>query len=1014
MSCASHSCGIPDPCMRWADRSSLVSTSPQLLEDRIGFRGPRSLLVPGELLHPTCCFLGPRASLFFLPSFFRPASDSCHTAWVPRLRKSHFDMHVAHNRAADWRKILSSTKNDDTSLGDERTHDKGTILLHPFDFSRMIYEEYVITVPSVSSSACCFSSADFQRHVWRSLSTPRGDAREFYSFFVSFVTFFETTKHSCPLFFEPSEPAESVTRNSARPYPNFHCAFFLEVKQWHRTFLVWHFCSADFNHLPQGFDSCQLSCRVNTFEEPVNVLLDAAALRQLHQDFCQRNWADLAWAWLRQLLPRLRLLRSTVKRSNCGRRPEFSCLVWNHSLRPHAHPFTQHGWSPLRASNGRDVCLPPTAGARLRCQHNTLAMRFTSFAGGDENFIAACLIVAHCILIRAVSCSSVSTATSECTSPAVCMFGGARVFVRRIGRAARMLQESILSEARIVSAFSAVLCCKVWVPSPRASASRANISRTYKRKSSVHAPVSANAARFPADSKPISPSLTACSPPSQARSSSVGPSQAHLAAASSSLRDSESRLLAHCWWQFVWSCSSCLSKAHVLCLRPRGWCLMVRIAGNDVANSSSRSSVQLLTAVGSGASALPCSSAWPARGVAMSICVCWPVSAGPAAAQPGGPRVRPAPAYHLGPRPSGRRSPASRSATHEACLKPRCRQAPRSRNFDCSQATQPLSDGSSSCSQQLAHTPPSTLWHFVHVYPFFFGCEGGFAGSAHLVAPLDPFRLASHHKAPASDLALVLWVSPVWSTVPRPDTRMSSQSRSASVSKAGISAHVRGESVSSSVSLRFCMTLVVKSWTCENVAHPFANATSPVVRVFFCCGAHCARPCVAASAPLGACASSNSAISSASPSSRSHSIAAPPSWDRIADEGWRMSSTLGLRESVGRVVVLPLDSTCFRKVLSKLLNVWKDLTRFTLTCGAGITGNEASCMSLCKSMWVCTTSCCACSKFAWALSMASCAFSPASTAPRNLSRAWSILWPMGWACLISASSFSALHSKMRM
>ena len=36
--------------------------------------------------------------------------------------------------------------------------------------------------------------------------------------------------------------------------------------------------------------------------------------------------------------------------------------------------------------------------------------------------------------------------------------------------------------------------------SPRAPSSRANKSRTYKRKSSVHAPVSANAARFPANS----------------------------------------------------------------------------------------------------------------------------------------------------------------------------------------------------------------------------------------------------------------------------------------------------------------------------------------------------------------------------------------------------------------------------------------------------------------------------------------------------------------------------------
>ena len=90
-----------------------------------------------------------------------------------------------------------------------------------------------------------------------------------------------------------------------------------------------------------------------------------------------------------------------------------------------------------------------------------LTMRFTSFAGRGENFTAACLIAAHYILIRAISWSSVSTATYECTSATVCTFGGARVFAWRVCKAARMLQESILSEARIVSAFSVVLCCKV-------------------------------------------------------------------------------------------------------------------------------------------------------------------------------------------------------------------------------------------------------------------------------------------------------------------------------------------------------------------------------------------------------------------------------------------------------------------------------------------------------------------------------------------------------------------------
>ena len=79
-------------------------------------------------------------------------------------------------------------------------------------------------------------------------------------------------------------------------------------------------------------------CGSNAFEKPVDVLLDDAALRQLRQELCQCNGAEFAWARLRQLLPRLRL-RSTVKRGNCGCRPEFRRLVWYHSLCPRAPPI---------------------------------------------------------------------------------------------------------------------------------------------------------------------------------------------------------------------------------------------------------------------------------------------------------------------------------------------------------------------------------------------------------------------------------------------------------------------------------------------------------------------------------------------------------------------------------------------------------------------------------------------------------------------------------------------------
>ena len=172
------------------------------------------------------------------------------------------------------------------------------------------------------------------------------------------------------------------------------------------------------------------------------MLLDDAALRQLLQDLCQSNGAELAWAWLRQLLPRLRLLRSIVKRGgNCGSRPEFRRAVWDRlpesrslSSRAGQLVLPQSGQWPrcLRFSN----CWGPTP------LHHTPGHAFHQLHWWSENFTAACLIAAHCILIRAISCSSV--------------FGGARVFVWRMCKAARMLQESTCQ--RHASCPPSVLC----------------------------------------------------------------------------------------------------------------------------------------------------------------------------------------------------------------------------------------------------------------------------------------------------------------------------------------------------------------------------------------------------------------------------------------------------------------------------------------------------------------------------------------------------------------------------
>ena len=119
---------------------------------------------------------------------------------------------------------------------------------------------------------------------------------------------------------------------------------------------------------------------------------------------------------------------------------------------------------------------------------SAVSIRFTNFAGGSVNFAAACLTAAHCILIRRISCSSESTATSERTSVAVCLFCGARAPVCKICSAARMLQETILSEAHVVFAFSVVLCCRVCVCRhlARRSPMKARLARTSTKFPSTH------------------------------------------------------------------------------------------------------------------------------------------------------------------------------------------------------------------------------------------------------------------------------------------------------------------------------------------------------------------------------------------------------------------------------------------------------------------------------------------------------------------------------------------------
>ena len=69
-------------------------------------------------------------------------------------------------------------------------------------------------------------------------------------------------------------------------------------------------------------------------------------------------------------------------------------------LRLPIHSRSTAGQS-LRASNGPDVCVSPTAGAWLCCQHNTPGHAFHQLHPMEARISQpACLTAAHCILIQ--------------------------------------------------------------------------------------------------------------------------------------------------------------------------------------------------------------------------------------------------------------------------------------------------------------------------------------------------------------------------------------------------------------------------------------------------------------------------------------------------------------------------------------------------------------------------------------------------------------------------------------
>ena len=153
-----------------------------------------------------------------------------------------------------------------------------------------------------------------------------------------------------------------------------------------------------------------------------------------------------------------------------------SLVSWNHNR-------VGQSWPPVHNSAVQCGTIALQLFQQPLCQHcfqplgpgsaastTPLTIRFTSFAGGGENFAAACLIAAHCIFIRNLLFICVDS-NQRCS-----VFCGARTLVCSICRAARILHESILSKARIVSAFSVVLCCTVCAPSPREDLTRRQIA----------------------------------------------------------------------------------------------------------------------------------------------------------------------------------------------------------------------------------------------------------------------------------------------------------------------------------------------------------------------------------------------------------------------------------------------------------------------------------------------------------------------------------------------------------
>ena len=175
-----------------------------------------------------------------------------------------------------------------------------------------------------------------------------------------------------------------------------------------------------------------LACQVpNWWVQPpagfCRCVVDYAALSQLHEHLRQRD-TELTRACLRHLLPWLWFLGTTVQ-WGCGCCCHSFAVQCGTIAPPSERAMAamsamRHALGPGSAASTTPwPCASPVSlvGAKVSLQLDRCTLHLVPRNLVLQKFRCS-LIAAHCILFRAISCSSISTATSECSSAPVCKF----------------------------------------------------------------------------------------------------------------------------------------------------------------------------------------------------------------------------------------------------------------------------------------------------------------------------------------------------------------------------------------------------------------------------------------------------------------------------------------------------------------------------------------------------------------------------------------------------------------